>query len=126
MILDMELRSDSHAAHAMRLRQVTGMPLAHCFEFLATLCAEDRKRYVEYFEVDGGSLLVDPVELEPTKAAFISKVKQEAKVLSGAGEFGRGMGRGGRVHLWVKDELLKRHGIVWRTAAEMNPHVALD
>jgi hypothetical protein len=122
----MELRSDSLATHAMRLRQVTGIPLARCFEFLATLGDEERRRYVQYYEDKGGSLLVDPVELDPTKAHLISAVKQEANALAEVGEFGRGMGRGGRIRLWVKRELMKRHEIAWRTASEMNPEVALD
>lgn len=122
----MELNSDSPASHAMRLRQVTGIPLSRCFEFLSSLGAEERERYILHYEIEGGTLLIDPVELDPTKVAAISAVKDQAKALAAAGTFGGDMGSRGRMHHWVQTELRERHAIDWKTAAEMNPHVAFD
>lgn len=122
----MEPNLDSHASHAMRLRQVTGIPLSRCFEFLSPLGPEERERYIRHYEVEGGNLFIDPVELDPAKVAAISAVKAQASALAGAGEFGAGMGTGGRMHHWVKTELRERHAIDWKTAAEMNPNVAFD
>ena len=122
----MDLNSDSHASHAMRLRQVTGISLSRCFEFLSVLGADERERYIRHYEVEGGNLFIDPVELDPGKAAVISAVKDQANALAAAGEFGSGMGTGGRMLYWVKAELRERHAIDWKTAAEMNPHVAFD
>lgn len=110
----------------MRLRQVTAKPLALCFEFLAALGADERRRYVEHFETHGESFFIDPVELDPSKAEVIAALKKEATELDAAGKFGRGMGRGGRMHCWVKEELQRRHGIAWKTVSEMNPEVAFD
>ncbi len=111
---------------AMRLRSVTQRQPSLCKQFLETLPKDKRVAYVEYMEANSYSLLIDPVELEPAVQVALAALRREAQQLREQGEFGRGMGSGGRELGWVKQQLLERHGITWRTPWEMNPDCAFD
>ncbi|MES2039827.1 MAG: hypothetical protein V4495_18575 [Pseudomonadota bacterium] len=117
---------ESLASLSRRLRAVTEKPALACKLFLTPLSHDERLTYVEYFEANGGGLFIDPIELNPTVRPLIMQLRAEADVLRGQGKFGRGMGSGGRLLGWIKDQLFQRHGIVWRTNREMNPECAFD
>lgn len=117
---------ESLASLSMRLRAVTEKPALVCKQFLTPLSHDERRAYVEYFEVNGGGLFIDPIELNPAVRPLILQLHVEADELRKQGKFGRGMGSGGRLLGWMKDQLLQRHGIVWRTNREMNPECAFD
>jgi hypothetical protein len=111
---------------AMRLRAVTQRQPYVCKQFLEALSEEKRVAYVEHMEANNYSLLVDPVELDQTVQVLLGHLRQEADQMREQGKFGRGMGSGGRFLAWVKQELLERHGIAWKTPWEMNPDCAFD
>lgn len=111
---------------AMRLRAVTQRQPWVCKQFLEALPEERRVSYVEHMETNNYSLLIDPVELDPAVQVALSDLRREADQMREQGKFGRGMGTGGRLHSWVKQELLERHGIAWKTPWEMNPDCAFD
>jgi len=118
--------SPSLAQLAMRLRAVTARPPALCKQFLEALPEDKRLAYVEHMEANKLSLFVDPTELDQTVREKLAELQHEATQLREQGKFGYGMGSGGRLLVWVKGELLKRHGIAWRTPWEMNPDCAFD
>ncbi|KQU80429.1 MULTISPECIES: hypothetical protein [unclassified Rhizobacter] len=118
--------SNSLNALAMRLRRLTSVPPLMCVEFLRPLSEHERIRYVEYAESSGLSLFIDPIELDPEIMPVVAAVRERAGRLRDDGQFGRGMGTGGRLHAWMKGELAQQHGIQWRTPPEMNPGVAFD
>jgi len=117
---------DSLNALAMRLRRVTSRPPSICLELLRPLPESERVRYVEHYESTRLSLLIDPIELDPDVMPILAMVRERAKQLRNEGQFGCGMGGGGRLHVWVKGELANTHGVRWRTPQEMNPDVAFD
>ena len=119
-------RGTSIAMLAMRLRAVTQRQPNLSKQFLESLPEEKRVAYVEHMEANNYSLLIDPVELEPAVQIVLSELLREADQLREQGEFGRGMGSGGRQLGWVKHQLHERHGITWRTPREMNPDCAFD
>lgn len=122
-----ELSSESLAAMAMRLRAATQIPPLRCKEVLAPLSEEIRRRYVERFEANPSSLLVDPIEVQPEYQDQIAEIRREAERLLELGTLGEGRrGRSGRMWGWMKAELEARHQIKWRTPIEMSPHIALD
>ena len=110
----------------MRLRALTSCPPSLCASFLEQIPDHLRLAYVEHMEVSQSSLFVDLVEIDPTIGERLALLRQEADRLRDRGEFGRGMGSGGKAHAWVKDQMLSRFGIKWRTPWEMNPHCAFD
>jgi hypothetical protein len=110
---------------AMRLRRTTSRSPLMCVELLRPLSALERLRYVEHYESSGLSLFIDPIELDPEFMHVMAAVRKRAASLRDQGQFGRGMGGGGSMHVWMKSELAK-HGIRWRTPREMNPGVAFD
>lgn len=116
----------SLAKLAMRLRAVTARPPHLCKQFLEDMAEASRIDYVEYMESNDYSLFIDPVELDPKVRAMLATLRSEADRLREQGEFGRGMGSGGCLLVWIKRELLKRHGITWRTRHEMNPDCSFD
>ncbi len=116
----------SLARLAMRLRAATEFPPQRCKQFLAELPEASRLAYVEYIECNHHSLFIDPVELDPAIRAALAGLRLEAGHLKEQGAFGWGMGSGGALLAWVKQELLARHGIAWRTPREMNPDCAVD
>jgi hypothetical protein len=105
---------------------MTSRPPKVCVELLKPLSADERIRYVEHFECTGLTLFVDPVELDPAVLPAFAEVRARADRLYHEGQFGRGMGTGGRVQLWVQGELERLHGIRWRTVQQMNPGIAFD
>ncbi len=119
-------QNQSLAKLSMRLRAVTQRPPSQCKRFLQVLAEAERIAYVEYMEANNHSLLVDPVELDPAVRHLLVELRLEADQLFQLGEFGSGMGSGGRLLGWVKRELQERHGIAWRTPWEMNPDCAFD
>lgn len=116
------------ASLAMRLRHVTEQTPVVCAEVLRPLTPEMRLRYVERFESSPGYLLLcDPIEVDPRFNTIIAKIEAEAQELLESGGLGDGRrGRAGRIWGWMKRELLRRHGIIWRTPLEMTPGVVLD
>lgn len=118
--------SDSLNALAMRLRRITSRPPLMCVELLRRLPALERVRYVEYCESSGLSLFIDPIELDQDVMPVFATVRESAKHLFDEGEFGRGMGAAGNMHVWMQRELAYKYGIRWRTPREMNPGVAFD
>jgi hypothetical protein len=119
-------RNISLAKLAMRLRVVTSCPPNQCVAFLEQLPDDLRLAYVEHMEASQNSLFVDPLEIDPMVCERLAALRQEADRLRDRGEFGTGMGSGGNAHAWVKDQMLSRFGISWRTPWEMNPHCAFD
>lgn len=94
--------------------------------FLESLPAASRLGYVEYMESNNYSFFFDPVELDPKVRSALRELQCEANRLRDQGGFGRGMGSGGLLLAWVKQQLLERHGVTWKTPWEMNPDVAFD
>lgn len=117
---------NSLASLAMRLRSITQRPPAACKLLLEPLSQSEREAYVEYFESNGGSLFIDPVQLRPAVAPLLRQLLADADNLRNQGAFGKGMGSGGRLYAWIQAELKTRHGIEWKTPWEMNPDCAFD
>ncbi|MFZ2990196.1 hypothetical protein [Ideonella sp.] len=116
----------SLASLAMRLRALTDRPPVQCKQFLEALPQEVRVEYVQHMEQTRAFMLVEPIELDPLTRERLGQLRLEADELRRRGDFGHGMGAGGRYQFWVKTELKRRYGIDWHTTREFNRDIAFD
>lgn len=134
------------------IRKATGAPWIECRRYLERLSGEDMDKVVQAAEVIGGralqtpvqdlslivqasrnagsSYLRDPLETDPAIGPLIEQIQIEAERLASI-EFMHHecFSRLGECHLvWrIMQRLLKeRHGIHWRTPAQMNPWACFD
>jgi hypothetical protein len=131
------------AEQVASLRRRTGMPWMECKRFLASLTPAERDKYIAAAGVQPDGFLHDPTEDDPairplflavceeaTREAeewhrqHIAELEQEYPAV--ADLFRRGQGLCHRIWARTKALLRERHGIEWRSPAEVNPWVIFD
>jgi hypothetical protein len=115
-----------------RFHKATGAPLRKSVEFLSQFSDEQQQKLTLIAETSNGQLH-DPIEDEESIKSLFEAVKTEAE--SEAKQFQSRKGssaltsKRGLCHLqWaiIKRLMLERHGISWRSPAELNPWITFD
>jgi hypothetical protein len=131
------------AEEVARLRRRTGMPWMECKRFLASLTPSERDKYIVPAEAQPDGPLHDPIEDDPAIRPLFLTICEEAtreaeewrrqriaelerQSPAVADLFRRGQGLCHRIWARTKALLRERHGIEWRSPAEMNPGVIFD
>jgi hypothetical protein len=127
----------------MKFRAATGSPVEQAQWFLSQFSPERQGGYVEAAERYHGQELHDPVEDNPEIrllfAAICEEAQQEIEVWQrqqqedraahssvASAQFDGRRGLGHRYWARVKVLMRERHGIDWKTPAEMNPWSVFD
>lgn len=125
-----------------RVRCKTGMPVLQCKRYLEQLPPADYAKFIAAIDSQDGRILHDPIEDDPAYASIFEQVAREAEALidqqiqerqrelrASGMEHMESMVRRGACHgIWhtMQRLLRERHGIEWRTPAQMNPGVCFD
>lgn len=124
------------------VRRRTGMPVLECKRYLEQLPPADYAKFMVAIATQHGQILHDPIEDDPAYASILDEVAREAEYLidqqiqkrqrelrANGLEHMESMARRGVCHgIWhIMQRLLReRHGVEWRTPAQMNPGVCFD
>ena len=124
----------------IELRKRTGLPLVACKSVLKGVAPALRQQFVEF---QRGSYMKDPIEGDPIVAPLLESLYQETNAIIEA-EHQQHIadiektspdvaailrpGRGLCYRQWsmVKRLLKERHGVDWKSSAELNPWTRFD
>ena len=128
----MNVSNGVEKALVARFRQATGAPLQESVDFLSQFQNEQQRQLILIAETNNGRLH-DPIEDNPNVKTIFETIKVEAEAqarqLQNQKSASVSTSNRGFCHLqWaiVKRLLLERHGISWRSPAELNPWITFD
>ncbi len=131
------------AEQVQRLRRLTGLPWMECKHFLTSLSPAEREQCLAGGEPRPGGRRRDPIEDDPVVRPLflavceevageveewhrgrIAELEQQSPAVADLFRSGRGLCH--RAWARIEELLWERHGIHWRSPADMNPGMMID